>query len=257
MQILVCGPLEAAGFKNGFSTRLGGVSPLPAGALDLGNFRKGEQVIVDENRRRFLAALDAKDWPLITAKQIHSDFVHEVDDDYETALREHPVCDAMTADRQHLLLAVQTADCLPVLIADIRTGAFAAVHAGWRGTLAGILARTVERMQMSYDTRAADLHAAFGPAIGSCCFEVGPEVPAQFREKYPYADELVSQRKQNGKVHLDLRDANRRQLIDCGVPAGNIYDCGLCTICRNDLFFSYRREKEKTVGRLLGVIGRN
>jgi polyphenol oxidase len=259
LQVLVCDPIEDEGFKNGFSTRSGGVSPLPSDALDLGNFRKDEQAYVDENRRRFLAALGADGWPITTAKQIHSASVRRILDarDAENARSEQPVCDALMSDIQRVLLAVQTADCLPIILADERTGAFAAVHAGWRGTLAGILARTVEQMQMSYDMRTGDLRAAFGPAIASCCFEVGPEVLAQFREKYPYADELISQPQENGKAHLDLSYANRRQLIDCGVPVDRIYDCGLCTVCRNDLFFSYRRENgsEKPVGRLMGAIG--
>lgn len=255
LAILVCDPLAEAGFKNGFSTRSGGVSP-PENELDLGNARKDEGQFVNENRRRFLAALEAVDWPLITARQVHSATVHYLHDDLDDARLEPPVCDALTSARAGVLLAVQTADCLPILIADERTGAVAAVHAGWRGTLAGILARTVEQMQMSYDTRPADLYAAFGPAIGSCCFEVGPEVLAQFREKYNYADQLISRLSPAGKAHLDLSLANRRQLLDRGLQAERIYDCGLCTVCRNDLFFSYRREKEKPVGRLLGVVGR-
>jgi polyphenol oxidase len=261
LQVLVCEPIEDAGFKNGFSTRSGGVSPLPANALDLGNFRKDEREYVMENRRRFLETLSADGWPIITAKQVHSASVRCVLDarDAENARREQPVCDALMSDIERVLLAVQTADCLPIILADERTGAFAAVHAGWRGTLAGIVARTVEEMQMSYDTRAGDLRAACGPAIASCCFEVGPEVLAQFREKYRYADELISQRQENGKAHLDLSYANRRQLTDCGVQVDSIYDCGLCTVCRNDLFFSYRRENgsERPVGRLMGVIGTN
>jgi polyphenol oxidase len=259
LQVLVCDPIEDAGFKNGFSARSGGVSPLPANNLDLGNFRKDEQAYIMENRRRFLEALSADGWPIITAKQVHSASVRRILDtrDAENARREQPVCDALMSDIERALLAVQTADCLPIILADERTGAFAAVHAGWRGTLAGIVARTVEEMQMSYDTRTGDLRAAFGPAIASCCFEVGPEVLAQFREKYRYADELISQRQENGKAHLDLTYANRRQLTDCGVQVDRIYDCCMCTVCRNDLFFSYRRENgsEKPVGRLMGVIG--
>jgi polyphenol oxidase len=261
LQVLVCDPIEKAGFKNGFSTRSGGVSPLPADALDLGNFRKDEREYVIENRRRFLDALEADGWPIITALQIHSANVRRVidDRDAENARHEQPVCDAFTSDIERALLAAQTADCLPIVIADERTGAFAAVHAGWRGTLAGILARTVEQMQMSYDTHAEDLRAALGPAIASCCFEVGSEVLAQFREKYQYADDLISKRQENGKAHLDIRDANRRQLIDCGLLVDRIYDCGLCTACRNDLFFSYRKENGagKPVGRLMGVIGKD
>jgi copper oxidase (laccase) domain-containing protein len=113
-------------------------------------------------------------------------------------------------------------------------------------------------MQLRYDSRPEGLCAAFGPAIGACCFEVGPEVLVQFREKYCYTDELIERRQSDGKAHLNLNQANARQLIDCGLQADRIYDSGLCTVCRNDLFFSYRRENgaKTPVGRLMGVIGR-
>ena len=251
LKLLVCEPVEKSGFKNGFSTRHVGVSPLPITALSLGNFSQDERENVIENRRRFLDALGTPDCHLVTAKQVHSADVRLVRDT-EDARSEPSACDALTANVEKTLLGVQTADCLPILIADERTGAFAAVHAGWRGTLGGIVARTVERMQLGYDSRPRDLVAAFGPAIGACCFEIGPEVVAQFCERYSYADELFS------KSHLDLNLANARQLVDCGLSADRIYDCGMCTICRNDLFFSYRRERgaEKPVGRLMGAIGR-
>jgi hypothetical protein len=257
LQLLVCNQIEKMGFKNAFSARAGGVSPLPSNSLNLGNFSGDERENVIENQRRFLNALGASRWQLVTAKQVHSADVRSVRD-AEDALSEPTTCDALTANIERILLAAQTADCLPILIADERTGAFAAVHAGWRGTLAGILARTLERMQLSYDSRPEDLCAALGPAIGACCFEVGPEVIAQFRGKYGYTEQLISGRRENGKAHLDLNLANKRQMIDAGLEPGNIYDCGLCTVCRNDLFFSYRYERgaEKPVGRLMGVIGR-
>ena len=117
LRLLVCDPLERIGFKNAFSTRLGGVSPLPANALSLGNFRQDERENVIENRRRFLGALDAADWTLVTAKQIHSADVRFVSG-LEDARSEPTPCDALTSDTPRILLAVQTADCLPVLIAD-------------------------------------------------------------------------------------------------------------------------------------------
>lgn len=257
LQLLVCEPLEQAGFKNAFSTRLGGVSPLPADALSLGNFSQDERDNVIENRRRFLTALAAPDWTLVTAKQIHSAEARHVSD-HDDACSEPTACDALTANFPGALLAVQTADCLPVLIADERTGAFAAIHAGWRGTLAGIVARTVERMQQRYNSRPEDLRAALGPAISAPVFEVGLPVLDEFRSKFSYAEELISDLQANGKGHLNLNLANIRQLMDCGLRAERIYDCGLCTWLRNDLFFSYRRERgaEKAVGRLMGVIGR-
>jgi YfiH family protein len=257
IQLLVCEPLERLGFKNAFSTRLGGVSPLPAEALSLGNFSHDERANVIENRRRFLSALEASDWPLVTARQIHSADVRSVLD-ADDARSEPTVCDALTANVERTFLAVQTADCMPVLIADERTRAFAAVHAGWRGTFAGIVARTIERMQQEYDSRPADLHAALGPAISAEVFEVGAEVLDAFRGKYDYAESLFSKLEPNGKGHINLNLANARQLMDAGVREDRIHDCGLCTWLRNDLFFSYRRERgaEKPVGRLLGVIGR-
>jgi YfiH family protein len=257
VQLLVCEPLERLGFKNAFSTRLGGVSPLPADALSLGNFSHDERANVIENRRRFLAALDASDWPLVTAKQIHSADIRSVLD-ADDARGEPTACDALTANVERTFLAVQTADCMPVLIADERTRAFAAVHAGWRGTFAGIVARTIERMQQEYGSRPADLHAALGPAISAEVFEVGAEVLDAFRGKYEYAETLFSNLQPSGKGHINLNLANARQLMDAGVREDRIHDCGLCTWLRNDLFFSYRREHgaEKPVGRLLGVIGR-
>jgi len=256
LQLLVCDTIEEIGFKNGFSTRLGGVSPLPVNSLSLGNFSQDERENVVENRRRFLAALAASDWQMVTAKQIHSADVHSIRN-AEDARSAPEACDALTSQIKLTLLAVQTADCMPILIADERTGAFAAVHAGWRGTLANIVARTIERMQLRYDSRPQDLRAALGPAIGPCCFEVGSEVLSQFQEKYQYAADLISKRQETGKAHLNLNLANTRQLLDCGLRPENIDDCQLCTVCRNDLFFSYRRENgaQKPVGRLMGVIG--
>lgn len=258
VQLLQCEPLERLGFKHAFSTRLGGVSPLPADALSLGNFSQDERANVVENRRRFQAALETPNWPMVTAKQIHSADVRSVVD-AEDARSEPQPGDALTANVPGILLAIQTADCMPVLIADERTRAFAAVHAGWRGTLAGIVARTVERMQQEYDSRPEDLHAALGPAICAEVFEVGAEVLDAFRASFDYAEELFSNRQPNGKGHINLNRANARQLADAGLREERIYDSGLCTWLRNDLFFSYRLERgaEKPVGRLMGVIGRD
>lgn len=257
LELLICDPLERIGFTHGFSTRSGGVSPLPQSSLSLGNFSQDERDHVLENRRRFLASLDASDWVLVTARQIHSTDVRSVTD-RDDAHSEPQPGDALIANLPDVLLAVQTADCLPILLADPRTGAVAAVHAGWRGTLGGIVARTVREMQQRFGSRSADLRVALGPAIGSCCFEVGPEVIAHFRAEYHYTEELISHRQANGKANLNLNLANRRQMLDAGVADDHIFDCKLCTVCHNHLFFSYRHERgaEKPVGRLMGAIGR-
>ncbi|MCW5970459.1 MAG: peptidoglycan editing factor PgeF [Blastocatellales bacterium] len=258
LTLIVVPPLESAGFRHAFSTRPGGVSPLPEGSLSLGNFRQDERSNVVENRRRFLSALDAADWTLVTARQIHSADVRAISD-IRDAQADPAECDALTAHTPHIMLGVQTADCVPALVADPRTGAFAAVHAGWRGTLAGILARTVESMQLEWDSRPEDLLVALGPAAAGCCLEVGPEVVAAFGKRYEYTDELLSRRQASGKANLDLHRANARQALDSGVSVEHIYSSDLCTICRDDLFFSYRRERgaERPVGRLMGVIGRD
>ncbi len=253
-KLLICEPLERAGFTHAFTTRLGGVSPLPEAALSLGNFNQDSADNIRENRRRLLDALNISDWPLVTAKQIHSTDITLVNEAHD----EPTTCDALTTDLPRTLLAIQTADCMPILLGDQRTRAVAAVHAGWRGTLGGIVARTIERMQQAYGTRSADVIAAFGPTIQAPNFEVGPEVIAQFEAAFEFVAPAVSQRKPTGQAHLDLAFINRRLLQNAGIPSEQIFDSGLCTVERNDLFFSYRKERgaEQPVGRMMGVIGR-
>lgn len=256
-KILVCEPLARAGFTNAFSTRLGGVSSLPSASLSLGNFRQDSRENVLENRRRFQTALNAADWSLVTANQIHSADVRLIRDSKD-ANSEPTACDALTANLPKILLAVQTADCMPILLIDNRTRAFAAIHAGWRGTLGRIVARTLERMQLSFDTRSEDILAAFGPAIGPCCFEIGPEVIEQFEQEFRDASPAIGNRQPNGKAHLNLSFLNRQVLLESGVKSESIFDCEMCTFCHTELFFSYRREHgaERPIGRLMGVVGR-
>jgi len=255
---IVCEAFEETGFKNAFSTRQGGVSKLPAASLSLGNFAQDQRDAVLENRRRFVSAIGASDWPLVTVKQVHSADVCRVTGKLGFN-GDPPTCDALLSDLDNILLAVQTADCIPILIADRRTRAFAAVHAGWRGTLKRILARTIERMQLEFDSDPRDLLVAIGPAIGSCCFEVGPDVIELFTAEFDFAAEILTTNGSAGKARLDLNQANFRQLIAIGVEPDKIYDSRLCTSCREDLFFSYRRDRgaERPVGRLMGVIGRS
>lgn len=257
VKLLTCEPFTRAGFRNAFSTRLGGVSSLPQAALSLGNFRQDSRENILENRRRFMSALQSETWGLVTANQIHSADVRAVRDTFD-AQAEPTTCDALTANVARILLAVQTADCMPILLVDERTRAFAAIHAGWRGTLNLIVSRTLEQMQQSFGTRPAEVMAAFGPAISACCFEVGPEVATQFQHAFTYANSALSKLKPDGKVHLNLRKINRQLLCEAGLRESVIYDCELCTSCRTDLFFSYRRElgAERPIGRLMGVIGR-
>ncbi|HEX8765821.1 MAG TPA: peptidoglycan editing factor PgeF [Candidatus Acidoferrum sp.] len=256
---------------HGFSTRPGGVSELHGErVLNLGFAAWDAMENVIENRRRFQAALGAEDLTLCGLSQIHSDVVHLL----ETP--PSPPCrgDASATNRPGLLLAVQTADCVPILLVDPKKRAVAAVHAGWRGTLQRIVAKTIGKMRMQFSTKPVDLLAAIGPSIGGCCYEVGTEVASEFRSQFSTAsdwfDELRTGDEPNPlqwlnmappghqpppkHVLLDLRKANRAQLLDAGLYAQNVAVSDWCTACHRDLLFSYRKEAGAT-GRLISVIG--
>jgi polyphenol oxidase len=148
--------------------------------------------------------------------------------------------DALLDNTPGKALAVKTADCVPILLADERLRAVAAVHAGWRGTVAGIAQRAVESMRQRFGTDPADLSAALGPAIGGCCYEVGPEVAAHFGQPQ--------------RARIDLIEANRRQLLAAGLAARRIHSACLCTMCHADEFHSYRRDGD-VAGRMYSFIG--
>lgn len=250
--------METEGFANGFSTRAGGCSPTPRGALNLAGFNEDDAANIHENRRRFLKLFRGR-WRLATCWQIHGADVRAVRAETAGALDTNDErCDALTTDALRILVAVQTADCVPVLLGDARSGACAAVHAGWRGTAAEILPAALARMRAEYGTRAGDVLACIGPAANACCYEVGADVIEIFRARFPYADELLTPTRA-GHARIDLQRANRLQLTGAGVLPARIHTAPLCTICRDDLFFSYRRDKKLhgRTGRLLAVIGRN
>ena len=150
--------------------------------------------------------------------------------------------DALVENTPGMLIAVKTADCIPLLVADPVHRAVAAVHAGWRGSAKNISARAVTAMEAKFGTRPADLHVAIGPGIGKCCYEVGSEVAVEF-----------GLCESTQPVHLDLGEINRRQLAACGVDPGHIYMSGLCTMCGRD-FHSFRRDKQHA-GRMLSIVG--
>jgi polyphenol oxidase len=261
VRALVCAPLERDGFTNAFSTRLGGISPMPASALNLAGFNEDEAENIYENRRRFLKLFDG-DWTLTGCWQTHSADVRVVRSDQEGqpkpgVLGDDIYCDALISRTPKILLAVKTADCVPILLGDAKTDAFAAVHAGWRGTSSSIVARAIKQLQNEYGTRSTDLRAAIGPAANSCCYEVGDEVIKVFKERFPESDHLFTPTRE-GHARINLHAANRDQLISAGVLPDRIHVAPLCTMDRTDLFFSYRREKKLhgRVGRLMSVIGK-
>jgi YfiH family protein len=261
VRALVCTALEEDGFTNAFSTRTGGVSPMPDAALNLAGFNEDVAENIHENRRRFLK-LFAGDWLLAGCWQVHGADIRAVRSPQDAmpkpgVLGDDEYCDALVSDTPNILLAVKTADCVPVLIGDPLTRAFAAVHAGWRGTSVSIIKLAIEKLEHEYSASAASMRAAIGPAANACCYEVGTEVISVFKERFSGADQLLTATS-DGHARIDLQAANRNQLIEAGVPVDRIYVAPLCTMDRTELFFSYRREKQLhgRVGRLMSVIGR-
>jgi polyphenol oxidase len=255
VRALVCAPLEQDGFANAFSTRMGGVSPMPHDALNLAGFNEDTAENIYENRRRFLKLFDG-DWMLTGCWQMHSADIRTVRDS-DDASRDTEHCDALVTNTKGILLGVKTADCVPIILCDSRTGTCASVHAGWRGTLASILPRALDRMATEYGTRSEDVRAAIGPAALGCCYEVGSEVIDAFRKSFPDSEHLMKATR-DGHALIDLQKANREQLTNAGVAPERIHTAPLCTMCRTDLFFSYRREKSQygRTGRLMSVVGK-
>ena len=272
----------------GFSTRQGGGSTAYGeGEQNLGWTGEDDAKTVAENRARFVRTVSGKNpGELVTIRQFHSGMIRAIDAEHGAlSTREGKAVlrgDGLMTDLSGLLLGVQTADCVPVLLADTRTRAVAAFHAGWRGTLARIVERGVGTMRLRYGSRAKDLVAAIGPAIGACCFAVGEEVRFDFESQFAYAPKLFSEVYDSDpvrekypllfmtarapghsnlgpQIHLDLVEANRRQLMDAGVAEKKISVVGECTACtrlRNGTrkYFSHRAE-HGYAGRMLSVIG--
>jgi polyphenol oxidase len=290
--------LEAPAFArfnwlvHGFSTRPGGASELKAlrdgedtceKVLNLGFTGWDASERVRDNREKFIRAIGANKMRVVALRQIHSDIVQVVDSVNEarsgsSSRDPAPQGDALITREPGLLLVAQTADCVPILLADPKRRAIAAIHSGWRGTVRRIAAKALGRMQMDFGTKPEDVVAALGPGIGQSCYEVGTEVAAEFQAQFPNArdwfegpfDRLADSdndpnwlpwltMKPPGhqppppRVQLDLIASNRAILEAAGIPARNISSSGLCTACRGDLFFSFR--KERTTGRMMAAIG--
>ncbi|MDQ1407475.1 MAG: purine-nucleoside/S-methyl-5-thioadenosine phosphorylase / adenosine deaminase [Acidobacteriaceae bacterium] len=256
---------------HGFSISQGGVSPLNGSkVLNLGFTEWDARENVQKNRKLFQSALNANEFALVSLKQFHSDVVC----DFSSTPKEPCSGDASISNTPNLSLSVQTADCVPILLLDPKKRSVAAVHAGWRGTLQRIVEKTIGRMKMEFKTNPSDLLAAIGPAIGGCCYEVGTEVAAAFLSQFANAPEWFDELRTGDEpnplqwlnqfppghqpppknVRLDLRKANRAQLLSAGLRPQNIFVSDLCTACRPDLLFSYRKQGSES-GRMMSVIG--
>lgn len=245
--------------------------------LNLGftDWDRRERVV--ENRRKFFGALGAGRMRVVALRQIHSDIIQRVDGNHPSPNDTPLQGDALITGDSGILLVVQTADCIPILLADTKCHAVAAIHAGWRGTVRRIAAKALGRMQLEFGTDPADVIAALGPGIGQCSYEVGADVVKEFHAQFARArdwfdgpfDALAAYEDPNPlpwltmcppghpppepRVHLDLVAANRAILAEAGVPAAKISSSGFCTAGRTDLFFSYRRERN--TGRMMAAIG--
>jgi YfiH family protein len=273
MQILELAPFKKLPWLvHGFSTRTGGASELNSGerVLNLGFTDWDSRENVLRNRETFQSALDASELALVPLKQFHSAVVRP----FSTASAEPCNGDASLTNTRSLLLGAQTADCVPILLVDPKKRAVAAIHAGWRGTVARLAQKTVGEMRMHFGSKPADILAAIGPAIGACCYEVGTELVSEFTSQFADAedffDELRTGEEPNPlqwlnqmppghqpppkNVRLDLRKANRSQLLAAGLRDANIFVSDLCTACHKELLFSHRKEAAQS-GRLLSVIG--
>jgi hypothetical protein len=261
VRALACAPLERDGFTNAFSTRLGGVSPMPQNSLNLAGFNEDDAQNIYENRRRFLKLFDGE-WLLTGCWQVHGVDVRVVHSENEAQSKpgvhgDDEYCDALVSSTPNVLLAVKTADCVPILIGDSVSGAFAAVHAGWRGTSSSIVRQAIKKLEIEFGARPETIRAAIGPAANTCCYEVGAEVISVFKERFAESNKLLTPTRE-GHARIDLHQANRDQLIDAGISPERIHVAPFCTMDRIDLFFSYRQEKKLhgRVGRLMSVIGR-
>jgi polyphenol oxidase len=277
----------------GFSTRKGGLSraycaqrstdagarglAAAAGELNLGFTDADDRKCVLANRRSLAKAVTSRaSTPLISLRQVHSNRI--VQAVLADAARDHPhKADGQMTDEPGLLIAVQTADCIPVLVADRKRRAVAAFHAGWRGTVNRIVESGVGSMRLTFGSQPEDLIAVIGPGIGLCCYAVGEEVLSAFESQFAYARDLFREVYDSDPVrrkypmlfltqrapghspigpslHVDLVEANRRQLLSAGLSPQSIQVVGGCTQCHTDLFFSHRASHGHT-GRMMAVIG--
>lgn len=262
--------------RHGFSTRPGGESQAYGGrTLNLGWTREDDPVNVASNRRHFLQALAGDTGRtsarMVTIRQVHSGTVRVIrtgDGALEGTLEAADgkailEGDGLVTDVPGVMLAVGTADCVPVLVADEAKRAVGAFHAGWRGTAAKIVEEGIAAMRREYGSRPENLWAAIGPSVGPCCYLVGDEVRASFDSQFAYSSELFHPatatpdgRKQ---YYVDLWQSNRRQLLDAGIDPSRISVTRECTACTRDAagnrrYFSHRAEHGAT-GRMLNAIG--
>lgn len=242
-----------AGFRHGFTTRRGGTSAAPFDSFNLGGKWGDDAGHLTENRRRLRHAAGAREVHFTT--QVHGRAITRVAEGAAASDTFRVAADGVITGAPDISVGVYVADCVPILLADPRTGACAAVHAGWRGTVAGVLGQAISALAEQLGARPADLRVAIGPSIGPCCFEVGPEVVAAVDAAFPAARTAGAILLDRPRAHVDLGVLNRLTATSLGVPVDAVDVAGLCTACDPARFYSYRRDHGKT-GQLAAFISR-
>lgn len=244
------------GVKHGISARLGGCSKIPFATLNLGMHVGDDPDAVRENRRLFCGATGVNYERIVTAKQVHGCRVAVITEEhvgkgafsYEEAMED---TDALITNVPNIPLLLFFADCVPVLIVDPINKAIAAIHAGWKGSVANIVRETLKLMESKYGTNPKLCLAGIGPSIGGCCYEVNHTVIESLNRNLPNPEAYIQNRA--GRSFLDLWELNRNQLIEAGLVDRNVILSKVCTSCNPSLFFSYRKENGKT-GRIGAII---
>ncbi len=251
--------LERLSVRHAFSTRKGGASASPYHTLNLGFSVGDDPAAVRENRRRYFGALGLDPSRIVRVRQVHGTDVLVVDqalaghEEFPRLLLDgDDAYDAMVTDIPNLSLAISTADCLPIFFVDPHRPAVGAVHAGWRSSIEGIAEHTLRTMQDTYGTDPTECYVAIGPGIRGCCYEVDDPVITPLRRAWTQWEVCVKPAGQE-RWMLDLARLNSAIFHGQGLRGDRIFDTGLCTACRPDLFYSYRAEKPKT-GRMISLI---
>ena len=227
------------------SNRKGGVSKAPFSSLNLGLNTEDTPESVSQNRKLFFENLGIKMSRVTQSYQVHKDKILKV-----TRSKVYEGYDALITENSNTFLSVTVADCTPILIYDAKNQAVAAVHAGWKGTVLDITAKTIQRMREEFKTNPKDCYVYVGTCIDENSFEVGEDVAAMFT----YDLKRLDKSGRKPKFYVDLKKANVTQLLKCGVPENQIEVSPFSTVLDNDAYFSHRKEKGKT-GRMIALIG--
>jgi polyphenol oxidase len=220
-----------------FTTRVGGVSPQPYDYLNLAYHVGDDQSLVTENRRIIMTGLGLDAARLTTATQVHGINVVDITGDNAgagAASISEIAADALMTGLANTPIAVMTADCVPVILVDVEQRKISVVHAGWKGIYSLIVPRALAALRGAVQDETKNIHAFIGPAVGPCCYEVDEDRAALFDERFV--------RRDAGTRKVDLKGIVRNQLNQAGLDDNRITDSGLCTCCRDDLFYSFRRD---------------